>query len=341
VASKGLRTLLMPYGPRWRAPQRVQASYMNIRVLQSYRELQDLENKQLMYEMLSTSDFADRFHRYSSSLIFALAYGRRMHRGDEPEVKAIDQVLENFLYAVRIGTWVVDAIPILNMLPAFLAPWKRYGNKLHQFEAENYMSFMSQALKTGSWNFSKQVQEINESQSMSPLEKAYDVGIIYEAGNDTTTMALEIFTMASVLYPEVVQKAHEELDTVVGPDRMPNFDDALPYITAIVKEVLRWRPVTAGGIPHAVIQDDEYMGYKIPKRATVIGNHWASHLDEDVYGDPYVFRPDRWIENPDLATSPFGFGRRVCIGQHIAKNSIFINIARLCGRLISDMRTRS
>ena len=166
---------------------------------------------------------------------------------------------------------------------------------------------------------------------MSALEKAYDVGIIYEAGSDTTTMALEIFVMAAVLHPDIVKRGQEELDRVVGSHRMPNFDDqpSLPYIGAIVKEVLRWRPVTAGGIPHAVVQDDEYMGYKIPKGATVIGNHWAIHLDEKVYDDPHKFNPDRWIELPDLPLSPFGFGRRVCTGQHIAKNSLYINISRL------------
>jgi cytochrome P450 len=112
---------------------------------------------------------------------------------------------------------------------------------------------------------------------------------------------------------------------------MPNYSDkpVLPYINAIVNEVLRWRPVTAGGIPHALIQDDEYMGYRIPKGATVIGNHWAIHLDEGIYKDALAFNPDRWIENPDLPLSPFGFGRRVCTGQHIAKNSLFLNIARM------------
>lgn len=331
IVSKGLRTLLMPYGSQWRAHQRVQSSFTNIRTSQTYRELQDMESKQLIFEMLSTSNFTDRYHRYSSSLLFTLAYGKRLVHGDEPEAKAIDQIMENFLYAGRVGTWIVDALPALNYLPAFLAPWKRYGNELHRFEADNYTTFMAEGLKTKSWNFSKQVKEVPESKGMSPLEQAYDVGITYEAGSDTTTMALEIFTLAAVLYPDVVRKAQEEIDSVVGANRLPKFDDQpnLPYVMAILKEVLRWRPVTAGGIPHAVIQDDEYMGFKIPKGATVIPNHWAIHLDEAVYKDPYKFNPDRWIENPDLPLAAFGFGRRVCIGQHIARNSLFINMARL------------
>lgn len=97
----------------------------------------------------------------------------------------------------------------------------------------------------------------------------------------------------------------------------------------MVKEALRWRPVSAGGIPHALIQDDEYLGYKIPAGATIIGNHWSIHLEDQVYKEPYRFYPDRWITDPGLPLMPFGFGRRICTGQHIAKNSLTINIARL------------
>ncbi|KIX09246.1 uncharacterized protein Z518_00325 [Rhinocladiella mackenziei CBS 650.93] len=330
--SKGFRPLLMPYGQRWRNHQRLQASYLNIRISQSYRQLQDLESKQLIYELLDPhADFSDRYHRYSSSLIFALAYGRRLPKGDESEVKAIDQVMENFLFAARVGTWIVDALPALNYLPDFLAPWKRYGDELHKFESKLYMGNMAQGLKSTSWNWAKQVQDMKEAQEMSPKELAYDVGIIYEAGSDTTTMALEVFTLAMLLYPDVMKKAQAELDSVVGSTTYPGFLDKerLPYVDAVIKETLRWRPVSAGGIPHAVIQDDEYMGYFIPAGATVIGNHWSIHLDEAVYKDPDTFNPDRWIEEPNLPLDTFGFGRRVCTGQHIAKNSLFINIARI------------
>lgn len=328
--SKGMRTLLMPYGQKWRNHQRMQASYLNIRVSQSYRDLQDTESKQLLNDLLTPNvDFSDRYHRYASSLIFALAYGRRLPVGSEPEVRAVDQVMENFLYAARVGTWIVDALPALNYLPKLLAPWKRYADKLHDFESNLVIENMKQGQQTLSWNWSKQVQGMKQSHGMSAKELAYDVGIIYEAGSDTTTMALEVFTLAMILYPDVMKKAQNEVDAIV--QGYPSYENKgqLPYIEAVVKEVLRWRPVSAGGIPHAVTQDDEYMGFHIPKGATVIGNHWSIHLDENIYKDPYIFNPDRWIEDPALPLAAFGFGRRICTGQHIAKNSLYINITRL------------
>ena len=95
------------------------------------------------------------------------------------------------------------------------------------------------------------------------------------------------------LYPEVQKKAQEEIDAVVGPNRLPNFNDrpSLPYINAVVKESSRWnlvgplgRPFViiivatiltcSEGIPHMSSIDDEYNGFYIPKGTIMIGNAW-------------------------------------------------------------------
>lgn len=329
--TRGLHVLLMPYGQQWRTHQKMQASCLNIRVAQTYKPLQDLESKQLIHELLDDNDFAARYHRYTSSLMFALAYGRRSPNGDDEEILLADQVNQNFLYAGRVGTWIVDALPVLNYLPTPLAPWKKHAEKFHKLESGLHMKNMGNGLKMNAWNWTKEITRHKDAQNMDPLEVAYDIGIIYEAGLDTTNIALEIFTLAAVLNPDAVRKAQKELDDVVGPDRLPSFEDEknLHYIAAVVREVLRWRPVTAGGIPHAVTQDDTYMGYLIPKGATVIGNHWSIHMDPTIFAEPTKFKPERWIENPNLPLHAFGFGRRVCTGQHVSTNSMFIIVARL------------
>jgi cytochrome P450 len=329
--TKGLHVLLQPYGGRWRAQQRVQASCLNIRVSQTYKPVQDLESKQLVFELLTDNNFAERFHRYTASLMFGLAYGKRSLNGDDYEIKMATMVNENMLYAGRVGTWIVDSLPILNYLPKPLAPWKKLADKFYKLESGLHRSNMNTAQQTSSWNWTKQVMNTKEAQQMSPMEAAYALGIMYEAGIDTTNMALEVFILAAVLNADFVKTAQKQLDDVVGSDRLPTFEDEkdLPYITSVVKEVLRWRPVSAGGIPHAVIQNDTYMGYRIPKGATVIGNHWSIHMDENVFAEPKKFRPERWLEDPDLPLHAFGFGRRVCTGQHVSTNSMFIIIARL------------
>jgi cytochrome P450 len=77
-------------------------------------------------------------------------------------------------------------------------------------------------------------------------------------------------------YPNVQRKAQEEIDRVVGPHRLPGFQDrqSLPYNDALVKEVLRWHPITPMGLPHMTTEDDVCEGYLIPKGAYLLPNIW-------------------------------------------------------------------
>ena len=87
---------------------------------------------------------------------------------------------------------------------------------------------------------------------------------------------LKVIVVAMLHYPDVMRKAQAELDAVVGPHRLPDFSDmpSLPYLRAIVKELLRWRVVVPLGVPHRSLEDDEYRGYVIPKGSLLVANIW-------------------------------------------------------------------
>ena len=78
------------------------------------------------------------------------------------------------------------------------------------------------------------------------------------------------------MYPDVQRKAQEELDRVVGSDRLPDFEDqhSLPYLNALIMELLRWHPVTPLGVPHRSVADDVYNGWHIPAGTTMVVNSW-------------------------------------------------------------------
>jgi cytochrome P450 len=154
--------------------------------------------------------------------------------------------------------------------------------------------------------------------------------------------------LAFVTHPTILQTAHAELDAVVGFDRTPRFEDEphLPYIRALVKEVLRWRPVAVlGGTPHASSEDDIYQGWRIPTGTTILGNSWAINLNEEYYPDPHLFNPARFLDPDDpryvpelrgrkthpakAGHSSFGWGRRICPGADLAANSLFIALSKL------------
>jgi cytochrome P450 len=77
------------------------------------------------------------------------------------------------------------------------------------------------------------------------------------------------------------------------------------------------------------MEDNDYRGYHIPKGAFVVENQWAINLDDECFQDPDEFRPERWLQHPDLPLCTFGFGRRSCPGKEIARNSLFIAVARI------------
>jgi cytochrome P450 len=88
--------------------------------------------------------------------------------------------------------------------------------------------------------------------------------------------SLSSFFLALKLYPEVQRTAQEEIDRVVGADRLPNYEDreSLAYVDAVVKEVLRWHPIGPMGLPHKTDEDDVLDGYLIPKGALLLPNIW-------------------------------------------------------------------
>lgn len=160
---------------------------------------------------------------------------------------------------------------------------------------------------------------------------------VFAAGQDTTWAATMVFIFNMVTNPDIQTKAQKIIDEVVGADRLPNFEDRsnLRYIDFIVQEALRWCPVSPLGLPHRSIEDDVYDGMFIPKGSILYANARAMTHDERLYKDPSRFEPERYIpveeggRGEPFPRGQFGFGRRVCVGQHLAEASMWIVIARL------------
>lgn len=124
---------------------------------------------------------------------------------------------------------------------------------------------------------------------------------LIEAGSDTSRVSQVQVVAAAAVYPEWVKKARKYLDEVCGAnaERPPSLADRekLPYITGAVKETFRWRPFIENGMPHELIQDDEYEGYRFPAGTQFTWNAYAIALDEKEYADPMRFEPERFMND--------------------------------------------
>ncbi|KAI0594640.1 cytochrome P450 [Biscogniauxia sp. FL1348] len=344
------RMLLMTYGERWRKIRSLVHNSLNIRAARAYVPYQDLENKAMLLGFLETpSQFIDHIRRYTNSLTTQMVFGFRTTSIDDPKLK---QLFDGFAKFGRVAgsttAGLVDFFPILRHLPDALLPLRRYVKELHQKESKLYVGHYLDTKKklhegTAKPCFCVDIVRAQEKYGLSDLLCGYTSGSMLEAGSDTTAATLEGFMQAVVIFPEVVKIAQEELDRVCG-DRIPDLNDLpdLPYIRGCMKESLRWMPTVITGFPHAVIQDDEYMGYTIPKGASVVWNVWTVNNDPNRHPDPRRFDPARWAHDSQTSAEAannrdptkrdhfvFGAGRRLCQGMHIADRSLFLAMSRI------------
>jgi cytochrome P450 len=239
------------------------------------------------------------------------------------------------------GAALSDFYPILRYLPAWLMPSKRkaldhYAHEIKLY-TDMYLDAKSGIEKTESKSRSFVVKDVAALQAKEGFSDAYAAHIpaqLWEAGSDTTSTQLYGFIQALLLYPHVQARGHAELDSVIGPNRLPTLEDMpnLPYVRACVKETLRWHPAAIlGAFPHATTEDDVYNGYRIPAGAIILMNTWSIHRDPNRYPDPSTFNPERFLGDTlwsaESASSMdvskrdhfgFGAGRRICPGMNVA-----------------------
>ncbi|TYI73559.1 hypothetical protein E1A91_D07G137200v1 [Gossypium mustelinum] len=151
---------------------------------------------------------------------------------------------------------------------------------------------------------------------------------LFTAGTDTSSSIIE-WALAEILKnPKILNKAHEEMDKVIGRNRRLEESDIpkLPYLQAICKETFRKHPSTPLNLPRVSTQACEINGYYIPKNTRLSVNIWAIGRDPDVWGNPLDFTPERFLSGRfakidprgnDFELIPFGAGRRICAGTRM------------------------
>lgn len=159
------------------------------------------------------------------------------------------------------------------------------------------------------------------------------IGLLWDmitAGMDTTAISVEWAMAELIKNPRVQQKAQEELDRVVGYERVLTETDFsnVPYLHCVAKEALRLHPPTPLMLPHRSNANVKIGGYDIPKGSIVHVNVWAVARDPAAWKNPLEFWPERFMEEDvdmkghDFRLLPFGAGRRVCPGAQLGINLV-------------------
>ncbi|KJA29524.1 hypothetical protein HYPSUDRAFT_176503 [Hypholoma sublateritium FD-334 SS-4] len=337
---------LMSYGNYWRLCRRIFQQHFNYESAKNYRPIMYEKVHLYLSALLESPDnFASHNKMLSTSFTTSIMYGYQIKSVDDPLIAAANRSLFLAAGLVTLNGSIVNLFPFLARIPLWLSgPMKSRrvaaeAEELVKYMQESMLMFVNGSIKSGT-AVPSLMTDFVEKHITSPAspekEKAMqDVALTTYAGATGTTIAFtSTFLYLMATHPEVQRKAQAEIDRVIVSSRLPEFEDrpALLYLEAIYREVMRWNQSLPLALPHTSTEDDYYKGYFIPKGTAVFGNVWAMNHDENIYAEPFVFKPERFFEeNGELNKNDrilnYGFGRRICVGKAVASSFVWLTMA--------------
>lgn len=160
---------------------------------------------------------------------------------------------------------------------------------------------------------------------------------LFFAGGETTANTIHWICLHLAAHQDAQKMLQQEIDTVIGHSRKPQLSDesSMPYTFAVIQESMRLASLVPFGIFHSTTNDVTLRGYKIPKDTMVLMNIYSALRDKEYWKpDPETFRPERHIDSNGkiIKHDPmltFSVGKRVCIGETLARNELFLWVTSL------------
>ncbi|KAH8824032.1 cytochrome P450 [Flagelloscypha sp. PMI_526] len=345
------------YDEHWKACRRYFDSYFRESASKKLRPQELAATHMLLHRLLETpEEFLDHFRFHSVRLILDLGYGIEVNDNDNYYIQVATTAIR--VLGQTSGKHLVDVLPWIQYFPAWLpgmgwkartVDWKKHSLAMR----DEPFNAVKNGISTNSCMVSKFLDDGVAGDAKREIIARSTAGTLFSGGSHTVVNTLSFFLLAMLIFPDVQRKAHEELDQVIGKERLPDFEDkkSLPYIQAVCFELLRWSSLVPMALPHRAMEDDVWVApngkqYLIPQGAIVFGNSWAILRDSAVYPDPEEFKPERFLNNaakifgshsgtksPDAA---FGYGGRLCAARWAAEDILFISIASILSAFIIE-----
>ncbi|KAK2817144.1 hypothetical protein Q5P01_025335 [Channa striata] len=290
-------------------------------------------------------DLAPMISNGVSNVICSLVLGQRFHHED-PEFRTLLGLMARGLeICVNSPAILINIFPLLYRLP--------FGvfKELRQVEGDitvflkRIIEKHQETLDPGNPRdlTDMYLVEMLDRQTAGEVDSSftedylfYIIGDLFIAGTDTTTNSILWILLYMVLHPDIQERVQAEIDDVVGRHRVPSLSDkgSLPFTEATIMEVQRLTAVVPLGIPHMASETTEFRGYTIPKGTVIVPNLWSVHRDPTLWDNPDTFNPSRFLDDQGKLLRkecfiPFGIGRRVCMGEQLAKMELFLTITSL------------
>uniref|UniRef100_A0A0A8ZTW5 flavonoid 3'-monooxygenase n=1 Tax=Arundo donax TaxID=35708 RepID=A0A0A8ZTW5_ARUDO len=330
-----------PYGARWRALRKLCALHLfSTKALDDLRAVREGEVAVMVRELArhgapaAAMALGQAANVCATNTLARATVGRRVFAvdGGEGAREFKDMVVELMQLAgvFNVGDFVPALRPLdpQGVVRRMKRLHRRYDDMMNEIIRER------KATEEGKDLLSVLLARVREQQPLADGEdsRITDTDIkalllnLFTAGTDTTSSTVEWALAELIRHPDVLKKAQQELDAVVGRDRLVAESDLprLTYLTAVIKETFRLHPSTPLSLPRVAAEECEVDGYRIPRGTTLLVNVWAIARDPAAWPEPLEFRPGRFlpggphagvdVKGSDFELIPFGAGRRICAG---------------------------
>ncbi|XP_021381195.1 cytochrome P450 2U1 [Lonchura striata] len=341
--------IFAPYGPVWKQQRKFSLSTLrHFGVGRHSLEPKIIEELNFVKEEMLKHG-KDSFNPFPiirnavSNVICSMAFGKRFNYEDDEfktmlknMARALELSVNSYMVLVNICPWLyyLPFGPFRELrqteldITAFLK--RIIAQHRDTLDAANPRDFIDM------YFIHAEEEKNNKESSFNDDYLFFIIGDLFIAGTDTTSNTLLWCLLYMSLYPEVQEKVHAEIEAVLGRDKVPSLAHKaqMPFTEATIMEVQRMTAVVPLSIPRMASETAVLQGYTIPKGSVIVPNLWSVHRDPNIWEKPDEFQPSRFLdENGQLIKKesfiPFGMGKRVCMGEQLAKMELFLIFSSL------------
>ncbi|XP_072125176.1 cytochrome P450 2K4-like [Mobula birostris] len=272
-----------------------------------------------------------------ANIICSIVFGNRFEYDDERFITLVKRVNENIQLAGSPTVQLYNAFPILGFLPGSHKKMLKNVKSTCEF-VKNFINESRQTLDANVprsfidvFILKQQQESGNPNTYFHENNLLFTVTNLFAAGMETTSTTLRWAMLLMMKYPQIQEKVHEEITTMIGSEQFPRTGDRknLPYTDAVIHEIQRFANILPLSILHSTTEDVIFKGYFLPKGTPVIPLLTSVLYDKTQWENPNDFNPSNFLDADGKfvkrdAFSPFSMGRRACAGESLARMELFL-----------------